>query len=145
VPFPPVVACSNAAFTVRDDREWAADWRTQNLLAPHLRTGISWTPASLCAEWPIPPANPPHRLTVGATPPILTMSSLHDPATDHTWAVDVTGQIPRATLLSYDGWGHGVTGRTPCTTGAAERYLVDLAVPPPGTHCPAASPDDRLP
>jgi hypothetical protein len=47
-----------------------------------------------------------------------------------------------ATLLTYEGWGHGVYGRSECVTGAFDAYLISGALPPRGTHCPAVPPGD---
>ena len=50
----------------------------------------------------------------------------------------VAGRLGRATLVSYDGLGHGAANRTGCTRGLVLRYLVETTLPPAGTHCPAA-------
>lgn len=49
--------------------------------------------------------------------------------------------LERATLLTYDGWGHGVYDRNRCTRDAAHAYLIDGAMPPEGAHCPAVQPE----
>ena len=43
-------------------------------------------------------------------------------------------------LLTYDGTGHGDYGNSGCARDAINAYLLDLKLPPPGTHCPAVWP-----
>lgn len=138
VPFPGVIVCSDWRFDIHSTRQWAAQWRAQNQAAPRLRSSFAWTAGSLCSQWPGSVPNPQHPAHIGATPPILIMNGLHDPATAYEWAIGVAHQITGSTLLTYDGWGHGVYPRSACTTGVADRYLIDLSVPAPGTHCPPA-------
>ena len=65
-------------------------------------------------------------------------------ATPYRWrAQNVTAQLgPKATLLTYDGWGHAVYGRTSCVTSAVDRYLIELRRPATGSRsCPGVVPD----
>ncbi|MEV4352187.1 alpha/beta hydrolase [Actinoplanes sp. NPDC049596] len=95
-----------------------------------------------CLGWPSPPDNPqrpapPPRTTA----PILLVNSRHDPATAYPWAQRVTRQLgPRATLLTYDGWGHVIYSRSPCVATAIDKYLTTLAVPAARTTCPKVDP-----
>lgn len=89
--------------------------------------------------------NPQHSLKVpaGATR-LLLANAVHDPATGLNWATNVARQLgPRAVLLVYEGWGHGVYGRSDCTTGAMDRYLITRTTPTPGTVCPAVGAGPR--
>ncbi len=94
-----------------------------------------------CLGWPSPVRNPQRRLAA-TTVPTLLINARHDPATAYAWARSVAAQLgPRATLATYEGWGHVVYGRTPCVTGVVDRYLVDLRRPAAGTSCAGAVPD----
>ena len=128
-PMPEIAICSDWTFHIDDQQSWLRLWQEQNANAPTLRAHFAWGAGSLCAGWPIDPPNPPHRPDIRQGPSILVMNSLHDPATPHEWATQVTAHTPHATLLTYTGWGHGTYSRTPCTTAAADRYLIDLTVP----------------
>jgi pimeloyl-ACP methyl ester carboxylesterase len=68
------------------------------------------------------------------------INSLHDPAAPYAWAVHVARQIPQVTLVTYDGWGHGVYWQSPCARKIMDNYLISLQVPPHGTRCPALPP-----
>lgn len=80
------------------------------------------------------------RLQVHGAPPLLMVGALHDPATPYVWQTDVAGQLPTATLLTYDGWGHGQYFKSLCVDDAIDDYLISMALPVKGTHCPAAPP-----
>ncbi|GAA5066335.1 alpha/beta hydrolase [Nocardia callitridis] len=134
---PWVIACSDWKFEVADQAQWSRLWQEQNAAAGALHAHFAWAAGSVCSGWPTAHKNPPHPPRGDEGPAIVIMNSRHDPATPHEWARNVTANTPNAVLLTYDGWGHGVYGRTPCTTGTADRYLIDLTIPPAETHCPA--------
>ncbi|WP_084534962.1 alpha/beta hydrolase [Nocardia yamanashiensis] len=134
-PFPAVIFCSDWQFDIPDQTRWQSLWNDQHTNAPTLGAHFAWTAGTFCSAWPTPPANPPHHPTVQHAPPTLILNSRHDPATPHEWATRVAAQTP-ATLLTYEGWGHGTYNRNPCTTTAADHYLTDLTLPAT-TSCPA--------
>lgn len=134
-PFPAIIACSDWQFDIPDQTRWQSLWNDQRTNAPTLGAHFAWAAGTLCSAWPTPPANPPHRPTVRNAPPTLILNSRHDPATPLEWAIQVAARTP-ATLLTYDGWGHGIYDRNPCTTAAADRYLIDLTLPVTAS-CPA--------
>jgi len=138
-PFPLAAFCADHRVSVSSEREWLSLWQRQKHAAPTLRSHFAWLPVSVCAAWPAEVANPQHRLRIDM--PVLVLNSRHDPATAYTWARNVTRQLPRGVLLTYDGWGHGVMDRSDCTRTATTRYLIDLKLPRPGTHCAAVPPN----
>lgn len=44
-------------------------------------------------------------------------------------------EAPDSTLLTVNGWGHTSLFMSTCADAAIERYLIDIATPPPGTTC----------
>jgi pimeloyl-ACP methyl ester carboxylesterase len=85
--------------------------------------------------------NPQHPLKIKNAPKVLVTNARHDPATVHEWAVNVHRQTRDTTVLvTYEGWGHGVYGRSDCTRTINDEYLVSLKLPRNGTTCPAAEP-----
>jgi pimeloyl-ACP methyl ester carboxylesterase len=139
-PFPLGAFCADHRVRFSSEAEWLSLWHKQNAAAPTLRTHRVWLIVSLCSAWPAATPNPQHR-TNAHVPPVLLMNSLHDPATSHVWAQDVNRQIDRSVLLTYDGWGHGVSNRTDCTKAVFTDYVLHGRTPRPGTHCPAAMGD----
>lgn len=137
VDYPAVAVCADWDFALADHAEWLREWRVQNANAPTLRAHFAWAAGSICSGWPNEPANPPHLPRDTGAPPVLILNSRHDPATPHEWATGVAATTPRATLLTYEGWGHGIYDRTGCTSAAADRYLLDLELPAVD-RCPAA-------
>ncbi|HEV2783703.1 MAG TPA: alpha/beta hydrolase [Actinophytocola sp.] len=146
VNFPPLaIFCNDWSLPIRDYREFAAHLRRMERIAPDMRFSSAATPITVgCLGSPERIANPQHKLRVrDAATPLLLLNALHDPATGYNWATNAARQLGReAVLLTYDGWGHGVYGRSDCTTGAVDRYLISLTLPARGTHCPAVEPGD---
>jgi hypothetical protein len=69
-------------------------------------------------------------------------NALHDPATGYAWALNAKRQLgDAARLLTYQGWGHGVYGRSDCVTAPADAYLIAGTLPRPGAQCAAVSPN----
>ena len=94
-----------------------------------------------CLGWPVPAADPQGDLTPSATP-VLLVNSRHDPATAYPWARHVAAQLgPKATLITYEGWGHVVYDHTKCVSALVDRYLITLTPPAVGTSCPAVDPE----
>jgi pimeloyl-ACP methyl ester carboxylesterase len=138
-PFPLAAFCTDHRVRITSQRDWETLWRKQTAVAPTMRTHFAFAALSLCSAWPADTPNPQHRTHVDrSVPPVLIMNSLHDPATGYEWARSVNRQIDRSVLLTYDGWGHGVTGRTDCTKAVFTDYVVNGRTPRPGTHCAAA-------
>ncbi|WP_280265918.1 alpha/beta fold hydrolase [Nocardia wallacei] len=135
---PELIACSDWPSGIRDQAQWEQLWREQKQNAGTLRSHFAWVAGSICSAWP-PPPNPPHRPEIDNPPTVLLMNSRHDPSTPYEWAANVAADTPRSVLLTYDGWGHGVYRRNACTTGTADRYLIDLTAPQPNTVCPTSN------
>lgn len=136
VDFPALAVCADWNFDIDDQAQWLRAWQAQNRAAPTLRTHFAWAAGSLCSGLPIASTNLPHAPRDAGAPPVLILNSRHDPATPYEWATRVAAGTARAHLLTYQGWGHGMYGRTPCMTAAADRYLIDLTTPSVDS-CPA--------
>ena len=115
------------------------------LRAEELRRGpvmrgsmLSHDEALACLGIPGPPANPPHRLDVRRAPRILLLNSRYDPATPYAWALGIHRQAPaNTTLVTYEGSGHAVYQRTPCTRAVVDGYLLTRQAPRHDVSCPA--------
>jgi pimeloyl-ACP methyl ester carboxylesterase len=86
--------------------------------------------------------NPQRRLAPSRTgQPVLVINARHDPATPYKWAASVAAQLGKpATLVAYEGAGHGMYGRGDCMNAIVDAYLTTLKVPAAGTSCPAIPP-----
>ncbi|MBP2328171.1 pimeloyl-ACP methyl ester carboxylesterase [Kibdelosporangium banguiense] len=134
---------------------WCSDWqwreansyaalstyRTQaEAVAPHTRLTPFYGDILACLGWSGAVNNPQRPLRVPHAPPILMTNSLRDVATPYQWAQNVASQLPTATLLTYDGTGHGNYQLSTCARAAIDAYLLTVRTPAPGTHCPAEWP-----
>ena len=98
-----------------------------------------WQAATLaqCSGWqkqrtPIPPE------TAASSAPILVVGNLHDPATPYAGAVNLTKELGRASLLSWNGEGHtSYLEGSRCVDRAVNAYLINKTLPTPNTTCPA--------
>jgi pimeloyl-ACP methyl ester carboxylesterase len=135
-PFTVAVFCADHRVPISSQDEWMSLWRKMNAATPTMRTHRAWLALSLCSAWPADTPNPQHR--TDAAGPFLLMNAAHDPASSHVWAQNVRRQLTGSVLLTYDGYGHGVTNRTDCTEAVFTNYVVNGKLPRPGTHCAAA-------
>lgn len=92
-------------------------------------------PLEVCAFWPVPPSSGPHTVSAPGLPPVLVVSTTHDPATPYQAGVELAKQLGGA-LLTFDGTQHTVVfhGQA-CVDNYATAYLIDLALPPKDSRC----------
>jgi pimeloyl-ACP methyl ester carboxylesterase len=142
-PYPALgIYCADYDLPVRDYRQYAADLRRSRALAPDMRySTFAVYATAACLGRPVPVNNPQHRLRVGNLAiPVLLVNARHDPATGYTGARNVARQLGgEAVLLTYEGWGHIVYGRSACVDSLVDAYLIEQSLPPRGTSCPAES------
>jgi len=129
--------CQDFSLRVRNFRDYERLRAEELRRSPIMRGNLlGHDEATACVGVPGPPANPPHRLDIGAAPKILVLNAKHDPTTPYAWAVNVARQAPRnTTLLTYEGWGHIAYPRSACTRSNVDAYLLDLKTP--AVSCPA--------
>ncbi|MEW9552272.1 alpha/beta fold hydrolase [Nonomuraea sp. NPDC050783] len=137
---PTAILCEDWNLSLRGYDEYAEVMRASNAVAPDMRYNpMPMGDMPICQGHPV--NNPQHRLRYKGSAPLLVTTSMHDPDTPYVWSANVARQLgPKATLLTYEGWGHGVYGMTECTTAAMDDYLLSLTVPAKGTRCPAEEP-----
>ncbi|WP_433229011.1 alpha/beta hydrolase [Actinomadura formosensis] len=129
--------CSDWSLPVRDYKHYAKLMRHTAKVAPDMTYARPAMAVSTCLGWPQPVRNPQHRLRVHGGAPILLSNAVHDPATPYPWAQNVARQLGRtATLLTYEGAGHGTYNRGLCTRDTIDRYLISLRLPDRATTCP---------
>jgi pimeloyl-ACP methyl ester carboxylesterase len=90
-----------------------------------------------CALWPTPPQPlKPVPTDLKGLPPIVVISTTHDPATPYQSGVDVAEQIPDARLLTNVGEGHTIyaNGKS-CIDDTVNAYFLDLTAPEDGKRC----------
>ncbi|MCR6490364.1 alpha/beta hydrolase [Amycolatopsis sp. OK19-0408] len=135
------VFCDDWRLPVHNFAELEAYRRTAAAFAPDIKVNsLGWQAVTGCIGWPNRTSNPQHPLQVHGAPPLLMVSSKHDPATPYAWSQAAARQSG-STLLTYDGWGHGAYFKnSECVTKATDDYLITGKLPAKGTHCAAVEP-----
>ena len=122
---------------VTDRAKFVDEDRQMRKVAPFMTFGpfTGHAPMDYCAFWPVPSTSAPHAAAAPGLPPVLVVSTTHDPATPYQAGVDLAKEL-HGGLLTYDGTQHTVVfeGES-CVDEAATKYLVDLTLPAPGTTC----------
>jgi pimeloyl-ACP methyl ester carboxylesterase len=132
--------CQDFSLRIKNFQEYSRLRAEELRRSPIIRGSfIGHDEPTACVGVPGQPANPPHRLKIGAAPKILVVNARHDPVTPYEWAVSIHRQAPRNTaLLTYEGWGHVAYPQSACTRGGVDDYLLDLTIPT--GSCPAVEP-----
>ncbi len=93
----------------------------------------------LCRVWPAKGSDEARHVDATGSAPILVVGGKGDPATPYEWAPKLTAQLKTATLVTYEGEGHGAyLSGSKCIQGLVDSYLIDGKVPDKGASCPAA-------
>nr|WP_055506104.1 alpha/beta hydrolase [Nonomuraea pusilla] len=93
----------------------------------------------LCRVWPAKGSNQAKHVNATGSAPILVVGGRHDPATPYQWAPKMTAALRTATLLTYEGVGHGAyLSGNKCVAGAVDGYLLEGRMPQKGADCPSA-------
>ncbi|WP_188187084.1 alpha/beta hydrolase [Nonomuraea sp. SYSU D8015] len=94
---------------------------------------------ALCRVWPVKGNDQARRVNATGSAPIVVIGGRGDPATPYEWAPKLTAQLKTATLVTYEGEGHGAyLSGSRCVQGLVDTYLIGGKVPRNGTSCPAA-------
>ena len=92
-------------------------------------------PLDNCAFWPVPNTSAPHVVSAPGLPPVLVVSTTHDPATPYQAGVELAKQLG-GEVLTFDGTQHTVVFQgNECVDKYAAAYLIDLKLPPPNSKC----------
>lgn len=146
-----------ASFPVRDggqltaclDLPAPADYAEQQAAsdeARQLAPRVGWLPGLdewRCTGWPIPATNEPAPLDAPLAPAALLVNATLDPSTHLIGARRVADQIEGSAVLPVDGLAHSNYLGEPdnrCIRDTVHRYLLDAALPEPGTQCPVTRP-----
>ncbi|ADD42927.1 alpha/beta hydrolase [Stackebrandtia nassauensis] len=91
-----------------------------------------------CAGWPRRGSNPPSPLDAEDAPPALVVNSTLDAGTHLAGARNVASQLPGSGFVTVNGDAHAAywLGNA-CVREVVHRYLLDGALPEPGTECDA--------
>jgi pimeloyl-ACP methyl ester carboxylesterase len=96
-----------------------------------------WWSNSACADWPVNEDRYTGPWRARTSAPVLVVGTYYDTGTDFAGAQAVAEQLPNSRLLAYAGWGHIAYRRNQCAIDYIHEYLLNGALPPVGTVCPA--------
>jgi pimeloyl-ACP methyl ester carboxylesterase len=116
-------------------KPWAKDAEDAARVSPRFGAALS-NELLPCAYLPAS-SYEPHQVRAPGAPPILVVGSTGDVATPYDQAVAVARTLRSGVLLTVELQGHIAIGASDCADEAVARYLVDEAVPAPGTRCSA--------
>lgn len=88
-----------------------------------------------CLAWPVPAQREPATVLAAGAPPILVVTATGDPSTPPELGQALADQLESGVLVTRDGAGHTSMMRSDCVREIAERYLIALEAPQPGTVC----------
>jgi pimeloyl-ACP methyl ester carboxylesterase len=127
------VSCVDSEHPVGPEA-WAAFAAELEAISPRFGPSIA-NEMLPCATWPAPvePVNGP--VAAEGAPPILVIGTTGDPATPVEQAQRVAAGLADGHLLVLDAEGHTAFFSSECIQDAVTRYLVDGALPAPGTVC----------
>ena len=67
--------------------------------------------------------------------PVLVIGTRHDPATPYSFTAPFTQRFPGGRMLTVEGYGHTIIGKSRCGDTAVADYLVDGDLPAVGAIC----------
>jgi pimeloyl-ACP methyl ester carboxylesterase len=77
--------------------------------------------------------------------PVMVIGTRFDPATPYENTQPYADHFPDARVLTLDGWGHTILGKSACADEAVARYLVDGEATDGAVCAPDSGPFDPLP
>lgn len=66
---------------------------------------------------------------------VLVIGTRHDPATPYAATAPYAKKFPRSSVLTVEGYGHTILGKSTCADDIVTRYLVDGVTPGPTATC----------
>jgi pimeloyl-ACP methyl ester carboxylesterase len=128
-----VIGCNDtkARLTVAQVTQIAQEWHKKYPMFGALTAQR----LALCGVWPVASRPVPVPEAKGA-PPILVIGTANDPVTPFAGTERAAGSLSAATLVSWQGGGHGALGLSACATQAALGFITDARLPNDGTTCP---------
>ncbi|MFG3440725.1 alpha/beta hydrolase [Nonomuraea sp. NPDC047897] len=131
----PAITCVDTAERP-DEAHLEGTWQAALRISPLFGSEGS---GGLCSIWPARGSNEAKEVDASGSAPIVVVGGKGDPATPYQWAPRLTRQLKTATLVTYEGEGHGAYGTgSPCIRRAVDGYLLNGKVPGRNVSCPAA-------
>ena len=109
-------------------KEWA-------VTAPTFGQAQAWALLS-CANWPAKATEQPPVITANLAPPVLIVTTKHDPATPYQWGQRVAEQLGNAPLITWDSHHHTAYAEgSECIDTAIDAFWLSGKLPPAELIC----------
>jgi pimeloyl-ACP methyl ester carboxylesterase len=118
----------------RDVSDYSSIAATAAASAPVFGPLLAWGLLG-CAVWSVPPTRVPAPTTASGAPPILVTGATSDPATPYQWAVNLSHELQKGYLLTWQGDSHVAYYYSSCVRAVDQTYLISLTLPAPGMVC----------
>ncbi|WP_433517092.1 alpha/beta hydrolase [Nonomuraea sp. CA-143628] len=93
-------------------------------------------PGGLCSAWPVKGSDEAKHVDATGSAPIVVVGGTGDPATPYEWAPKLTAQLKTATLVTFEGEGHGAyLSGNKCVKRFVDSYLLAGKMPERGATC----------
>ncbi|MEV0596150.1 alpha/beta hydrolase [Nonomuraea cavernae] len=131
----PAITCVDSAERP-DEAELTRTWKEAIKISPLFGNEGA---GGICALWPVAGSDEARHVNAKGSAPILVVGGKGDPATPYQWAPRLTQQLGNATLLTYEGQGHGSysSGNT-CIQSMVNSFLLKGKTPNRDVSCAAA-------
>jgi pimeloyl-ACP methyl ester carboxylesterase len=96
-----------------------------------------WARFTPCVNWPVVADRYLGPWSTRTSAPVLVVGNYYDAITGYEGALASSRLLKNSRLLSYAGWGHTAFNRSECVAHHVAEYLLEGALPPAGTVCPA--------
>ncbi|WP_152521252.1 alpha/beta hydrolase [Nocardiopsis ganjiahuensis] len=98
--------------------------------------GLAVWPLMVCSHW-VEAEAAPTGFTAPDAPPIVVIGTVGDPATPYGWSQSLAERLASATLVTYEGSGHGVYGfgLNDCVDEVIDTYILEGVTPGSGHFC----------
>lgn len=124
------VGCEDFAPQFHGYVDAAARLRIADAVSPHTHAASeAWMISASCANWPVKSADPWAYEPITTAPPILLVSTLHDPSTPLVWARGLHREIRGSDLLTVNTIGHTGYLNSGCARDRETDYLISAKLP----------------
>ncbi|MEU8249968.1 alpha/beta hydrolase [Nonomuraea sp. NPDC048916] len=131
----PAITCVDSAERP-DEAELTRTWKEAIKISPLFGSEGA---GGICTFWPAAGSDQARQVNAKGSAPILVVGGKGDPATPYQWAPRLTRQLGNATLLTYEGEGHGsYSSGNKCIQGMVNSFLLKGTMPNRAASCAAA-------
>ncbi|OKL48764.1 hypothetical protein BM477_05520 [Boudabousia marimammalium] len=129
------LAINNLDYPLSDESQWSSAAKELKQISP-LWKSFAWGDYTR-ADWPVKPVGKRGSYPGDTTPPMVLIGTTHDPATPLAMAQSLAKQMPKAVLVTQEGWDHTAysSRASNCIKDAVDNFFIDGKLPENGLVC----------